>query len=90
MREIVHVQAGQCGNQIGSKVSLCIFIKFSRKSMLKQRSLPMKIRNDLFAVQNPICYIEFTFFKVFVRKIIRFKLIMLCFLRQCFRMFSRS
>jgi len=24
MREIVHVQAGQCGNQIGSKVKICI------------------------------------------------------------------
>lgn len=26
MREIVHIQAGQCGNQIGAKVSLFIFI----------------------------------------------------------------
>ena len=23
MREIVHVQAGQCGNQIGAKVIIC-------------------------------------------------------------------
>ena len=27
MREIVHIQTGQCGNQIGNKVfSLCVFI----------------------------------------------------------------
>ena len=26
MREIVHIQAGQCGNQIGAKVSLFIDI----------------------------------------------------------------
>jgi len=25
MREIVHLQAGQCGNQIGAKVSLYIY-----------------------------------------------------------------
>lgn len=31
MREIVHLQAGQCGNQIGSKVT----IRFSRFSALK-------------------------------------------------------
>lgn len=24
MREIVHMQAGQCGNQIGAKVSTCL------------------------------------------------------------------
>lgn len=27
MREIVHIQAGQCGNQIGAKVSSC-FLTF--------------------------------------------------------------
>lgn len=32
MREIVHIQAGQCGNQIGTKVrsfliTLCVFLK---------------------------------------------------------------
>ncbi len=26
MREIVHIQAGQCGNQIGAKVSFHLFI----------------------------------------------------------------
>lgn len=25
MREIVHLQAGQCGNQIGAKVCVCVF-----------------------------------------------------------------
>jgi len=28
MREIVHLQAGQCGNQIGAKVSLLLFSVF--------------------------------------------------------------
>ena len=28
MREIVHIQAGQCGNQIGSKVKYIIEIYF--------------------------------------------------------------
>ena len=27
MREIVHVQAGQCGNQIGAKVSFCFTVE---------------------------------------------------------------
>lgn len=26
MREIVHIQAGQCGNQIGAKVSVLFFV----------------------------------------------------------------
>ena len=31
MREIVHLQAGQCGNQIGAKVScVCFNAKFGR------------------------------------------------------------
>lgn len=28
MREIVHLQAGQCGNQIGAKVSFGFIVKF--------------------------------------------------------------
>ena len=28
MREIVHMQAGQCGNQIGAKVSSVLFLLF--------------------------------------------------------------
>ena len=27
MREIVHMQAGQCGNQIGAKVSHLLFVR---------------------------------------------------------------
>ena len=37
MREIVHIQAGQCGNQIGAKVSfiLCsVFIDLSDKLLI--------------------------------------------------------
>lgn len=30
MREIVHIQAGQCGNQIGAKVSVDFVVFFSR------------------------------------------------------------
>ena len=28
MREIVHIQAGQCGNQIGAKVGKALFVFF--------------------------------------------------------------
>lgn len=34
MREIVHIQAGQCGNQIGAKVSLFIFFLFQWNEIL--------------------------------------------------------
>lgn len=34
MREIVHIQAGQCGNQIGAKVG--IFLDFSYYIQEKQ------------------------------------------------------
>lgn len=27
MREIIHLQAGQCGNQIGSKVRVCVCLR---------------------------------------------------------------
>lgn len=34
MREIVHIQAGQCGNQIGAKVRLFDFsVKLCEKNM---------------------------------------------------------
>lgn len=39
MREIVHIQTGQCGNQIGAKVSrlsLCIVCKFERESVSRR------------------------------------------------------
>jgi len=34
MREIVHIQVGQCGNQIGAKVKF-IFLSFLRTVMLQ-------------------------------------------------------
>lgn len=34
MREIVHLQAGQCGNQVGAKVSIKIFL--SRIKLLQR------------------------------------------------------
>lgn len=36
MREIVHIQAGQCGNQIGAKVSTTHFMLL-RISLLQKR-----------------------------------------------------
>lgn len=38
MREIVHIQAGQCGNQIGAKVTDMFFsrIYFARNKMSKR------------------------------------------------------
>lgn len=37
MREIVHIQAGQCGNQIGAKVSIHGEIKCTIKSAKIQK-----------------------------------------------------
>lgn len=39
MREIVHLQAGQCGNQIGSKVSASEFLNFEQVNFLKVRNV---------------------------------------------------
>lgn len=36
MREIVHLQAGQCGNQIGAKVCMEFNFLFSRKYLFEQ------------------------------------------------------
>ncbi len=35
MREIVHIQAGQCGNQIGAKVSPAVLFKVNMGHILK-------------------------------------------------------
>ena len=35
MREIVHIQAGQCGNQIGAKVSSKCFIFMKKNERLR-------------------------------------------------------
>lgn len=46
MREIVHIQAGQCGNQIGAKVSIILFcfiqlfrvnVEYSHSHLVDQR-----------------------------------------------------
>lgn len=37
MREIVHIQAGQCGNQIGVKVSIYKEIKYTIMSIKIQK-----------------------------------------------------
>lgn len=46
MREIVHIQAGQCGNQIGAKVSIFFFcfiqlfrgnVKYALSHLVDQR-----------------------------------------------------
>lgn len=44
MREIVHVQAGQCGNQIGAKVST-EFVKFEMKLLSLFEMLPFLRKN---------------------------------------------
>lgn len=46
MREIVHLQAGQCGNQIGSKVSIANFSGFGN---CKATSLRVKQQTN-----NPV------------------------------------
>lgn len=63
MREIVHIQVGQCGNQIGAKVrrkkktsqeideiSVEKFMKISLKNLMKiEGNLPENIRKCIFA-----------------------------------------
>ena len=34
MREIVHLQAGQCGNQIGAKVRLNLLFAILKKNLI--------------------------------------------------------
>ena len=55
MREIVHIQAGQCGNQIGAKVKfficlkLCIMLffgNFQHKEFFSQPLAPQLIDNS--------------------------------------------
>jgi hypothetical protein len=47
MREIVHMQAGQCGNQIGAKVndnrSVHFFLQFSCSCSSSGKSFPMNM-----------------------------------------------
>ena len=47
MREIVHLQAGQCGNQIGAKVNMIFFCRevtiSGLKSKIKISTCPPKI-----------------------------------------------
>lgn len=38
MREIVHLQAGQCGNQIGAKVGKCSDLLFANNVLAKGRA----------------------------------------------------
>ena len=44
MREIVHIQAGQCGNQIGAKV--CSLIYTGSRLMWSLQALLIKVSND--------------------------------------------
>lgn len=50
MREIVHIQAGQCGNQIGAKVSryiqMCVYIRNNLICILKIKIL-LTLVNEL-------------------------------------------
>lgn len=41
MREIVHLQAGQCGNQIGAKVGRCFWIISAIFSLKFDRNCPL-------------------------------------------------
>lgn len=58
MREIVHIQAGQCGNQIGAKVIIVFAVRspFSCQTWrtpLHRRSSPFRV------IQNYISYSKF-------------------------------
>lgn len=43
MREIVHIQAGQCGNQIGAKVSVANLSNFSPMNLLVRQKVCKRI-----------------------------------------------
>lgn len=57
MREIVHLQAGQCGNQIGAKVSkpICVFGVLNRIILFRNTvfSAPVAGALCLLAYQKP-------------------------------------
>ena len=57
MREIVHIQAGQCGNQIGAKVKIQPFLHISAKLLfLSLKKVGNFWREDCYKVlaQNQI------------------------------------
>lgn len=51
MREIVHLQAGQCGNQIGAKVSTTFSFK-----ILKYRNVPFDSSLAVVKDLNLFCF----------------------------------
>jgi len=51
MREIVHIQAGQCGNQIGAKVCIIAFVFLALLSVLVSLDACSLSRVDLFSSQ---------------------------------------
>jgi hypothetical protein len=61
MREIVHIQAGQCGNQMGAKVSVLIALYLGVLTFLTHwfkgagsNCFPYKARND-----HPIYLVQY-------------------------------
>ena len=50
MREIVHMQAGQCGNQIGAKVSHFIFLILLSSSTPGSLHFSIKRRGPFFSI----------------------------------------
>lgn len=72
MREIVHIQAGQCGNQIGAKVNIILVINVSTRRRLQVsagvvQTWRIRLFNDIalsvagFAILFPYAYGRFFF-----------------------------
>lgn len=54
MREIVHLQAGQCGNQIGAKVSTYLSFRFFKCELLLKKFERMEIVYGKYANQKKL------------------------------------
>lgn len=71
MREIVHIQAGQCGNQIGAKVNIICFVQYANR----RRPHLIRLQRPLLTVSANmadgskhycLCVVPGLFFAVFV------------------------
>lgn len=58
MREIVHIQAGQCGNQIGAKVSSFLFNSFYLTWKKNMDKFFFSVEKDLVKMATRIKYGE--------------------------------
>ena len=66
MREIVHLQAGQCGNQIGAKVRLALLATFTKEII--ETKIKKMIYVALEFLLRYISFINFCFISFLFKK----------------------